>query len=189
MRLFCVLSTVDQISARPQTEPMRRHVLTTPPWDTRPQRCRRPFPLLDASKTFLITALWPNSPFLTVWSMRTTSCHTTRPAPMLRWPTSEFPIRPSGRPTASDEASSSVKPVVLLENASMTGVSAAAIASPFLGDSSVGIPQPSITTRRPQQHHDQPPHLEVYQDVTGDERVVGTTGRTQAGLVVGSHIV
>lgn len=63
------------------------------------------------------------------------------------------------------------------------------MASPFLGDSSVGIPQPSITTRRPQQHHDQPSQLEIYQDVAGDERVVWATGRTQAGLVVGSHDV
>ena len=69
----------------------------------------------------------------------------------------------------------------------MTGVSAAAMASPFLGDSSEGIPQPSITTRGPQQHHDQPSQLEIYQDVAGDERVVWATGRTQAGLVVGSH--
>ena len=31
--------------------------------------------------------------------MRVSSWNTTRPAPMLRWPTSEFPICPSGRPT------------------------------------------------------------------------------------------
>lgn len=38
----------------------------------------------------------------------TTSWKTTRPAPMLRWPTSELPMRPSGKPTAVDEASSLV---------------------------------------------------------------------------------
>ena len=37
-----------------------------------------------------------------------TSCQTTLPAPMFRWPTSLFPIRPSGSPTASEDASSSL---------------------------------------------------------------------------------
>src|SRR5262245_17655224 len=40
--------------------------------------------------------------------MRTISCGTTRPAPRFRWPTSLFPICPSGRPTARPDASSSV---------------------------------------------------------------------------------
>ena len=91
-----------------------------------------------------------NSPFLIVWSMRTTSCQTTLPAPMFRCPTSLLPISPSGKPTASEEASSSVYPCVIFEpsfaNSSMTGVFAAAIASPFLGDVSLGMPHPSITT-------------------------------------------
>ena len=41
--------------------------------------------------------------------MRTRSCGTTRPAPRLRWPTSLLPIWPTGSPTASSLASSSVR--------------------------------------------------------------------------------
>lgn len=93
-----------------------------------------------------MTSFLLNSPVLMFWSMRTTSCQTTRPAPMFKCPTSELPMRPSGRPTASDEASSSVKPLESLESSSMTGVWAAAMASPFLGLSSEAIPQPSMTT-------------------------------------------
>ena len=36
-------------------------------------------------------------------SMRGSSCITTRPAPRLRWPTSELPICPSGSPTSPPE--------------------------------------------------------------------------------------
>ncbi len=35
-----------------------------------------------------------------IWVM---ACMTVRPAPRLRWPTSELPINPSGRPTARPE--------------------------------------------------------------------------------------
>ena len=61
------------------------------------------------------------------------------------------------------------------------------MASPFLGDCSEGMPQPSITTRRPQEHHNQPSELQVYQDVAGNEPVVWIAGRTQASLLVGRH--
>ena len=37
-----------------------------------------------------------------------TSCQTTLPAPMFKCPTSLLPMRPSGNPTASELASSSV---------------------------------------------------------------------------------
>lgn len=61
-------------------------------------------------------------------------------------------MRPSGRPTALEEASSSVKPWESFEEESakpsMYGVSAAAIASPSLGEVSEGIPHPSMTTGR-----------------------------------------
>ena len=40
------------------------------------------------------------SPLAMASPMRGRSCMTTRPAPMLRWPTSELPICPSGRPTS-----------------------------------------------------------------------------------------
>jgi len=77
-------------------------------------------------------------------------------------------MRPSGRPTARDEASSSVNPLLLLDSSSITGVLAAAIASPFLGDSSDGMPQPSITTRWPNEHQNQPPKLQVHEDIASD---------------------
>ena len=38
-----------------------------------------------------------NSPLAMAVSMRVMSIRTTRPAPRFRWPTSEFPICPSGR--------------------------------------------------------------------------------------------
>ena len=41
-------------------------------------------------------------------SIRVRSCLTTLPAPRLRWPTSELPIWPSGRPTALPQAVSVV---------------------------------------------------------------------------------
>ena len=41
------------------------------------------------------------SPRAIASSMRGRSCITTRPAPMLRWPTSELPICPGGRPTSA----------------------------------------------------------------------------------------
>lgn len=129
-------------------------ILTTPPCETSPHRCSRPLVFLAFSSVFLITSLLANSFLRIVWSMRTTSCHTTRPAPMFRWPTSELPIRPSGRPTAREEASSCVKPSALLDSSSITGVLAAAIASPSLGDCSDGMPQPSITTVGAQKHED-----------------------------------
>ena len=37
---------------------------------------------------------------------RVKSCKTRLPAPMLRWPTSELPICPSGSPTAGPEVAS-----------------------------------------------------------------------------------
>ena len=42
-----------------------------------------------------------------------------------------------------------MKPVELADSSSMTGVLPAAMASPFLGEASVGMPQPSITTIHP----------------------------------------
>ena len=40
--------------------------------------------------------------------MRLSSWNTMRPAPMFRWPTSELPIWPAGRPTSSPDAPSVV---------------------------------------------------------------------------------
>ena len=55
--------------------------------------------------------------------MRTRSCATTRPAPRLRWPTSELPICPSGSPTARP-AALSVVCGQRAQSASKTGVRA-----------------------------------------------------------------
>ena len=43
-------------------------------------------------------------PVLISSSMRVRSCNTLRPAPMCKCPTSEFPIWPAGKPTASPQA-------------------------------------------------------------------------------------
>src|SRR4029077_2988648 len=76
-------------------------------------------------------------------SIRARSCLTIAPAPRLRWPTSELPICPSGRPTSRPWAeswvwgNSSQRP-------SNTGVSANEIALPGPAGAS---PQPSRMTR------------------------------------------
>ena len=49
-----------------------------------------------------------NAPSSIARFTRIRSWSTTRPEPIVRWPTSEFPIWPAGRPTASPEASSVV---------------------------------------------------------------------------------
>ena len=74
-------------------------------------------------------------------SIRWRSGSTGRPAPRLRWPTSELPIWPGGRPTASSEA-----PRTACGHAAsrprQVGILAAAIAS---ADGSRPIPNPSST--------------------------------------------
>ena len=144
-------------------------IRTTPPSETKPSRCNRPLELLALSKHSTMLGTLGNSPFLMVWSIRTTfarisnsilytsyrnwqltSCQTTLPAPIFRCPTSLLPIKPSGNPTANDDASNSVYPWEVVEpflaKPSITGVLAARIASPSFLDFSVGIPQPSMTT-------------------------------------------
>ena len=76
-------------------------------------------------------------------SMRGRSWSTGRPAPRFRWPTSELPIWPAGRPTASSEA----RRVACGQSRSsprQVGIGAAAIAS---AAGSSPIPNPSRTTR------------------------------------------
>ena len=75
--------------------------------------------------------------------MRVSSWNTTRPAPMLRCPTSELPICPSGRPTASPDASRRVhgRSANIL---SRFGVSASEMALPEPGRAK---PNPSIIMR------------------------------------------
>ena len=74
--------------------------------------------------------------------IRGRSCITTRPAPMLRWPTSELPICPGGRPTSRPEVRrNACGPVA--HSRSNVGVLACRTA---LSAASSRQPQPSSTT-------------------------------------------
>ena len=75
------------------------------------------------------------------WPMRGSSCITTRPAPMLRCPTSELPICPGGSPTSRPEVRrNACGPSI---SASNTGVSASCTALPAVSSRQ---PQPSKIT-------------------------------------------
>ena len=76
-------------------------------------------------------------------SIRGRSWRTGRPAPRLRWPTSELPIWPGGRPTASSDARRTACGHSR-RRARQVGIGAAAIASVA---GSPPIPKPSRTTR------------------------------------------
>ena len=69
---------------------------------------------------------------------------------MFRFPISLSPINLSDKPTASEEASTSVHSCAVLlflaAKAFMIGVLAAAIASPSFGGVALGVPPPSMTT-------------------------------------------
>src|SRR5439155_4941049 len=84
-----------------------------------------------------------NSPDSMDCEIRTMSCGTTRPAPRFRWPTSLLPICPSGRPTASPDASSNVR-VARSHRRCQTGVRPSSMALPSRPGRN---PQPSSTTR------------------------------------------
>ena len=109
----------------------------TPPSETRPIRCTR-----SASMAASRTSLSANDPSSIASSMRVRSCRTTAPAPRFRWPTSELPICPSGRPTARPLAVSSVCGCSA-QSSSNVGVSACEIALPGPSGAS---PQPSRMT-------------------------------------------
>ena len=64
-------------------------------------RCRRM--LFSAAIRSVSAGACSISPVAKASLMRGRSCITTRPAPILRWPTSELPICPSGRPTSRPE--------------------------------------------------------------------------------------
>ena len=68
---------------------------------------RRPGRAAAANASFS-TGFAASEPSAQARLMRVSSWNTTRPAPMLRCPTSELPICPAGRPTASPDASSLV---------------------------------------------------------------------------------
>src|SRR6058998_1564633 len=84
-----------------------------------------------------------NSPDSMACEIRTMSCGTTRPAPRFRCPTSLLPICPSGRPTASPDASSNVRGA-LAQRRCQVGVSPSSTAFPSRPGRN---PQPSSTMR------------------------------------------
>src|ERR1700682_848008 len=88
------------------------------------------------------TSLRKKAPVSIAFAMRITSWYITRPAPIVRWPTSELPITPGARPTASPEALSSVWAWVRYRR-SIVGVGAIAIA---LASRSARKPHPSKIT-------------------------------------------
>ena len=83
-----------------------------------------------------------NDPSSIALLTRTRSCKRMRPEPIVRCPTSEFPICPAGNPTAAPEASRVVCGY-RARSPSNTGVSASSTAFPGPGGAS---PQPSRIT-------------------------------------------
>src|SRR6478672_6574805 len=115
----------------------------TPPSETRPSRWRRPRGLRRARSQAASNASFSKKlPSAIASSIRARSCLTIAPAPRLRWPTSELPICPSGRPTSRPWAESRVRGQ-RSQSESKTGVSAREIALPGPGSAS---PQPSRMT-------------------------------------------
>ena len=129
--------------------PSRRASSTAPAggpcWRARRRRRRgRAGAAAGAAQAASSTSFSKNEPSSMASSMRVRSCLTTAPAPRLRWPTSELPIWPSGRPTARPQA---VRVVCGYgaQSSSKTGVSASSTALPGPGSAR---PQPSSTTRQ-----------------------------------------
>ena len=119
--------------------------------------------------------------------MRARSCGTIAPAPRFRWPTSELPIWPSGRPTASPFAVSCVCGCSA-HSRSNTGVSASEIALP---GPSGARPQPSRITRATAGTIIRARPRSILANEAGsrlrtaDERAVDVRQRQQLGRVVG----
>src|SRR2546421_687304 len=81
----------------------------TPPLPMRPKRCSVPPRRFTRVHSSTSGGDRKNSPDWMACEIRTMSCGTTRSAPRFRCPTSLLPICPSGRPTASPDALSSVR--------------------------------------------------------------------------------
>ncbi len=80
----------------------------TPPWETSPSRWTSPPRSRALAKAARSAAFSKIVPSATATFTRIRSWKSTRPEPIVRWPTSEFPIWPSGSPTAGPEAASVV---------------------------------------------------------------------------------
>ena len=78
----------------------------TPPVEVSPIRCRRLPVSFAYENAFTTSGFFRIEPSAQARFIFTRSWYTMRPAPILRWPTSEFPICPSGRPTSSPQAMS-----------------------------------------------------------------------------------
>ena len=100
----------------------------TPPWETSPSR----WTFSPRSKAPRSASFSNSSPDSIALFTRTRSWKRMRPEPIVRWPTSEFPIWPSGRPTAGPDASSCACGKSR-HRRSKTGVSASSIALPGPG--------------------------------------------------------
>src|SRR5260370_1303111 len=109
----------------------------------RPKGWRSPPPRLRPAHRSTSGGSRKNSPDAMAWEMRTMSWGTTRPAPRFRCPTSLLPICPSGSPTGSPEASSSVRGP-RAHNRCQVGVSPSSMALPSRPGRK---PQPSSTIR------------------------------------------
>src|SRR6266480_3201554 len=115
----------------------------TPPVPIRPMTCKVPPRRRVSFTSSTSSGIRKNSPDPMDCEIRTMSCGTTRPAPRFRWPTSLLPICPSGRPTASPDASSNVR-VARSHRRCQTGVRPSSMALPSRPGRN---PQPSSTTR------------------------------------------
>ena len=156
----------------------------TPPVDTSPIRCTRSAPRQRRAQRVVLASV----PSRTAASIRARSCGTIAPAPRLRCPTSELPICPSGRPTASPFAVSVVCGCSA-HSPSNTGVSASETAFPGPSGAS---PQPSSTTRQTRgDGHAAAAASTIAREVVGvearaaDQRAVDVGQRQQLGGVVG----
>ena len=87
----------------------------TPPYETRPSRCTSPPRSRARSNAPTSASFVKNSPVSSARLTRMRSWKTMRPAPIVRWPTSEFPIWPSGKPTSFPDAPSVVCGVAVPE--------------------------------------------------------------------------
>ena len=116
--------------------------LCTPPSLTSPSRWKRPPRCLALSNADCSTLLLKNEPSSSDMLMRTRSWNSTRPTPIVRWPTSLLPITPAGRPTDRPHASISTDRADD-DSESMWGVEAFRMALPL---AFVEWPQPSMET-------------------------------------------
>src|SRR5437762_5489631 len=115
----------------------------TPPLPSSPGRWSVPPRCFTARHSATSDGSRKKSPESIACEMRTMSCGTTRPAPRLRWPTSLLPICPSGSPTASPDASSSVRGA-FAQRRCQVGVSPSSTALPARPGRK---PQPSSTIK------------------------------------------